>query len=106
MGRNDGILYSGQTSASRKAEKELKKQIEKAENRRKLAPSADVVLDMLEKERTSLQKKLLSYITTETPEEYLKAVVMSLKLYDEYLASLETRLSNILRLKENTKEME
>lgn len=104
MARNDGYLYSGQTSASRRAEKELARQIERAEKRRKLTPSADVILDLIEKEKATVQQKLLDYITTDKTEDELKAVLISLKLYSEYLESLKNSVQNILRHKDSKKE--
>ena len=97
MSKDSSFLYTGQTSASRRAEKELQKAVEKEEKRRKLAPSADVVLELIEKEQTKISKRLLDYITTDKTEEDYKSILESLKLYYEYLASLKVQLSVILK---------
>lgn len=97
MPRNDALLYSGQTSSSRRAIKEKARKEIKAEKSAKLMPSFDVISEMIQTERDDIQKQLLTYIQTNTPPEDLKSTLLALKMYDAYLVTLKSKAQNILR---------
>lgn len=97
MPRNDGILWSGQTSASRITEKLEERKREKLKKREKLSPAADVVFEYINKEKQNIQAQLLNYIQTDTNDENLKSTLLALKFYNTYLTTLQNNLRNILR---------
>lgn len=95
--RNDSILYTGQTSASRRAEKAELKKREKAEQLTKITPSEQVVFEFLDKERDETIKTLLGMVNLSTPEADVKSLLVSLNLYRQSIASVKNRLSSVLR---------
>lgn len=95
--RNDGILYTGQTSASRRKAKEQARKELKAEQAAKLMPSFDVISELIQSERDDIQRQLLTYIQTDTPPEDLKSTLLALKLYDAHLVTLKNKALGILR---------
>lgn len=100
--RNDSILNTGINSASinkaaRAKEARLLRQQEKEQKRAKLHPAAEVVAEEIRKEQEYVKTTLLSLINTATPEADVKSLIVSLNLYDLSMKSLKTRISNILR---------
>jgi hypothetical protein len=94
--RNDKILYSGQTSVSKRLDKLEERAREKVSKQKKLSPAAEVVFDYIEKEKKSIQTQVLNYVQTDTKEENLKSTLLALKFYDTYLITLQNNLKNLL----------
>lgn len=101
MPRNDSILNTGLTGATvDKAERERflqEKRLKRQEKKAKLTPAMDVVIEELNKEKQNTEKMLLSMVTTNTKEEDLKSLIVSLNLYNESMSRLKNRLKTIMR---------
>ena len=99
--RDDSLLYTGLTSASSRRLQDKKKQDKEAKQakRNELVPKADIVLKELEKERLTIAKELGNLIHLEMNEQNIKATVLGLRMADQRLVSVITRLNNILRKK-------
>jgi hypothetical protein len=106
MSRDDSLLYSGQTSQSRRAYKEELRRQKREEARGKLLPSEQVIFEFLEKERENIAKQLLVYIQTDTTDENLKSTLLALKMYDSYLVTQKNQLTNLLRQAKKREEQE
>lgn len=100
---NDSFLNTGMTSSSAepKTPREAQK-LEKEQNRLKLKPAAQVVLDALANERTKVTD-IRSFIDVKTDAETIKHELMARKLYLDYLNSLEATIKNILKEKPRKK---
>lgn len=95
MPRNDGFLTrTRQSNETRSAERKEEKQTV----RRQLMPAADLVLMTIEAERKGVGRKLLAIIDPNTPDNQVASRLQAIRMYDEYLVSLRTRMNNILRL--------
>jgi Lhr-like helicase len=103
--RNDSILYTGQTSASRRAEKAELRKRDKAEKQAKLAPNAQVIVDLLDSERDQVITQLLSLINGSTPTEDVKSLIVSLNLYKQSMSNVKAKSLNILRRTNSDEEM-
>lgn len=100
--RSDEQLYTGVTTkgADKIRERRLKVQQAKEAKRAQLVPKADVVIDKINDERATIAAKVLEYINADRPEEDVKASLLAIKMYDQYLKSLTNQLGNILRAPE------
>lgn len=97
--RNDGLLYTGVTSRTARKlseEKKVLKRIDK-EQKLKLQTGADIVLDAIKKEKEQTVAKMLQAIDTNTPEDQVKTIIVSLNLYKDSLNSLSAKIKNIMR---------
>lgn len=104
MSRNDSILHTGMTSASmtpRRSEEVSEKRKQAAQERdersKELKPVAKPILDALTAERDQTTLRLLSLVAPGTPDEDVKNLLISLNLYKDSMAKLETRLKIILK---------
>lgn len=100
LSRNDSILYTGVVGASsglaRKAKLEAQKKA-KEDKRIKLEPYQEVVFAEIAKDRASIASEVMNLIHAEMSEADVKATVLGLRQADARLASLQSRLGNILR---------
>lgn len=95
MARNDSVLYSGaRTSPVERRKQEAK---EKQEKRSRLLPSAELVLEALEKERETTKLDILKMVTIATDKEMIKETIAALNLYDQSMIKLANKFKNILR---------
>jgi hypothetical protein len=106
MPRNDSILYTGQSSATRRAEKIAERQREKAEKRVVLLPTEKLIIEFLDKERDDTITQLLGLVNPSTPEADVKSAIVSLTLYRQSIANTKNRLLSILRHANNRTEMD
>lgn len=105
---NDNALYTGMTSnASKEARAErLKAQQAKEVKRNALLPVAELINVEILKIRNEIADELRKAVTLETTEAELKALVLGLKLADERIAVLKTRLDGMLRKPKNREIIE
>lgn len=68
--------------------------------RTSLTPAAEVIVIELDKELLVTQTALLEMITTETTTEQTRDIIASLNLYTASIKKLKSRLSNIMRTKD------
>ena len=104
MSRDDSLLYTGVTSVSKP--KETPRQIQAEENEqkhRKLKLASEVVFPELEKERVAIASLMGTLIHTEMSEQDIKATVLGLRIADQRVVALTTRLKNIMNVKEAKK---
>lgn len=100
MSKDDGFLYTGINSASsedltpREAQRE-----EKEQAKRKLKPSADVILDLLAKERHALYDVRTLLIDSKTTDEEIKIERLLRRRHEKTLIRLETKIKSILKVK-------
>jgi hypothetical protein len=99
--RSDDILYTGMTSRTPTLKKisddKKEKQRLKQEKQVKLQKGVDIILELLDKEREKTVLKMLEAISTETPQEDIKSVIVSLNLYKETVNNLQSRIKSIMR---------
>lgn len=93
---NDKILYSGQTSASKRLDKLEERAREKEKKQKKLSPAAEVVFEFIGKEKQAIQTQVLNYVQTNTTEKDLKSTLLALKFYDTHLTDLQIKLKSLL----------
>lgn len=96
MRRSDELLYSGQTSASTPREVQAEK---KEQDRIKLKPAADVVLEALAEERTKVTDIRSLVTEIKLPPEELSIELKARQLYLSYLNSLEFKIQQTLKEK-------
>lgn len=93
---NDSFLNTGMTSASSEPKTPREAQAEaKEQDRQKLKPAAQVVLDAIELERSKVTD-IRSFIDASADTETIKHELMARQLYLSYLNSLEAKIKNIL----------
>jgi len=97
--RTDELLYTGSDSLQRREIKNKERDEAKITKRSALTPSAEVVFNMIEKEKASVTNSLLGFIQTDTTDENLKSTLIALKMYSGYLLELQTKVKNVLRVK-------
>lgn len=97
--RDDSLLNTGMTSASARKVQEVKQKAseKKIEERNNVVPNADVVLEIIAKEKASIPNKVWALTNSETSEESVRAILAGLRLYDEHLDNLSNQLQNVLR---------
>lgn len=102
MSRSDEILYTGITSVSSNAEltPRLAQREQKEKDRLKLKPAADVVLEALAKERANITDIRSLIVDRTTTEQELNTELIARKLYLGYLNVLETKIKNIMAIKQ------
>lgn len=98
---DDSILYTGITSASSdKAPTPRELQREAKESARiKLKPAAEVVLELLEKERTKLYDIRRIFIDRKTTDEEVKIERIVRERQALLISALEVQVRNILKEK-------
>lgn len=99
-GRNDGILYSGQTAKPQAAamlERREARTQEKEQQRTALMPAAQLILGEIERERSKISQKVLDYVTAGEADENIKAELLGMKHYEASLSKFKARIENILR---------
>ena len=95
--RNDGILYTGQSSASRRKQKlELAKR-DKADKKAKIEPNAQAFIDLIDTEQQNTLKAMLSLVNPSTPEEDVKSMLSALNLYKQSLSNLKDKTKAVVR---------
>lgn len=95
MSRDDGLLYSGASSQTAARRKEYSQ--EKKQERKKLQPAAEFVLQEIAKEKAMLGELLLSIVDPEAPDEKVASQLVAVRLHRAWLASFESRIRNVLR---------
>lgn len=99
--RDDSSLYTGVTSKAarmtRLKEQELERKRQKEEKRAKITDGADVVLELLAKEKENTVIDMLKAIDTKTPDDELKAKINALNLYKDSINSVTAKVKAILR---------
>ena len=106
MGRDDSILYTGVTSATHKpTARQL--QVEKKEQAQPvLKPAADIVLELIGKERQGVLDLRSFVIDRATPEKEVNTELIARKLYLGYLNSLEVKIKGIMTVRPKVKKAE
>lgn len=103
--RNDGLLYTGLTSQAQlqrlEATKKEKKR-QKANQKAKILPSAELLIELLAKEKKATILKLLETVQVDTSEEQTKSLILALNLYKDSLSGLEAQIKAIMRAKWQT----
>lgn len=102
---NDGFLYSGQTSVSKRLDKLERQALIKNKKKNALLPSEEVILELIENEQKETKHRLLKLVNPTTKDEELKSLIIALNLYDDSLKSLKLRVRNILRHSLKDKEV-
>lgn len=99
--RDDALLYTGMTSASRKVqEKKGEKSQQKTEKRTQLEPYTEIIVNEIQKDKDMLGELLLGIVNPDTPDDQLQAKLDAIRLHRTWLLSFETRMKNILRRRE------
>jgi len=100
--RDDSILYTGVNSERlERREQKIKERGEaKVAKRTALTPAAEVVFNLIEKEKQEIVMSLMGFIQTDTTDKDLKSTILSLKMYSSYLLELQTKVRNVLRVKD------
>ncbi|MCA9312887.1 hypothetical protein KDA08_01005 [Candidatus Saccharibacteria bacterium] len=95
--RNDSYLYTGITSASNepKTPRELQKE-SKEEAKRKLKPAADIVLELLMKEREGLYDIRNVYFDTKTSDDELRVERIVRIRHEALIIALESKIKTIM----------
>lgn len=104
MPRNDGILYSGSAGNREIAEKEKKRSEERYEQRRLLSPVADIIHQEFEKQREINRQRLIDIVSPDTTDEKLQQVLFAIRLNEQDLKAVESRINNMLRLSKAEQE--
>ena len=95
--RNDSFLNTGMTSSSTEPKTPREKQVKaKEEARLKLKPAADVVLELLAKEKSKLYDIRYMFFDEATPEDEIRIEKMLRVRHEALINLLETKLKNIL----------
>ena len=104
--RDDAMLYTGMTSASFARQKVAteKRKEEKTEKLQQLLPAADVVFAEIKKEKALIAQNVLKCVAMDTPEENIKSLLLSYRMYDVYLSKFQGSLATILRLSKKEQE--
>jgi len=102
---NDGLLYSGQTSVSKRLDKLERQALIKNKKKNALLPSEEVILELIENEQKETKLRLIKLVNPTTKDEELKSLIIALNLYDDSLKSLKLRVRNILRHSIKDKEV-
>jgi len=99
MARDDSTLYTGMTSTegkkARQARKEAQRKKEKV--RGQLMPAAEIVGREVVKIREEIRDELRNAVDLKITEPELKALVMGLKIAEDRVGALKTRLDTIMR---------
>lgn len=101
----DELLYTGATSASYATRKEAANKA-KLEKKAVLTPVAELVISEIQKERSVIANEIGNIIHVDMSETDVKATVLGLRLADQRLSLLQTRLQNILKSKPLPKRKE
>lgn len=106
--RNDGILYSGLSSASAKKVQEAKdrKKEAKAEKRGKIINVAEPVFAEIDKQKAMLGEVLLAMVDPDTPEDRVLQHLEAIRIHRTWLITFETRLKNVLKAAPKPKKVE
>jgi len=102
MGRNDSVLYTGMTSASfgtvrtnpiREAKAE-----EKLERQQKLTPAAEVVAEVIAREKALVTQELANLpFSVSTSKENVKELLMAYQRNLVFIDRFQTQINNALR---------
>ena len=98
--RATGSLYTGIHSRSFQHQQQLRQEQaeSKATKLAEFAPDAGLVFDEIAKLRTEVAAEIVNLITVDMDKTDVKSVVVGLRLADQKLQSLNSRLKNILRV--------
>jgi hypothetical protein len=97
MSRDDSVLYTGATSASRRSEKVALRRREKAEKQAVILPNEKIIMGFLDEELKNTKLLLLQAINPSTPSEDVKSLIVSLNLLEQNIQQVKNRVSGILR---------
>ncbi len=108
MGINTGDLHSGMTSAQPKTSIDRKRELiaKSLEDKHKLAPYAEVVDEIVKADQDAIVKQLRTMILEPLPEEAIKVELLVLQRMYAYTESLNNRIANILRTREQAPKEE
>jgi len=97
--RNDGILYTGMTTASFAKNRELrrKRQAERQEIQMQLTPAGEILVEEIKRQRVTIAAEIGNLIHLEMKEADIKIAVLGLRLADNRMLALESRLKKLLR---------
>lgn len=103
--RSDSVLNTGVTGFSlgnykRKKERLEAKRSMKDTKKNKLLSSIDIITEEIDKEVVRSTELLLATVSTDTPEDQVKTIIVATKMYRESMDTLRNRLNNIMRVKE------
>jgi len=99
----DEALYTGMTSQSRSTERRKEAKQEKAEKRAKLLPFAEIVNDIIEKEKVT-QSDVKSFVLEGVTQDDLLIEMKVRQRLVERLSSVQGRIANIMHSPEKIKE--
>jgi hypothetical protein len=105
MSRDDSLLYSAQTSASRKIQAVKKERTEaKQELRAILSPDAELVRDEITRMRGEIKDMLRSLVNPSTPLEDVKTLILGLNIADQKIVEFHNRLNLIMKVPKESDE--
>ncbi len=105
MSKDNSFLYSGITSASSdiKTKRETQREA-KIEDQIKLKPAADVVLELIQKERDAITDIRSIILDRSTTAQEINTDLIARKLYVGYLNGLESKIKRILTVRPSKEE--
>lgn len=97
--RDDSQLYTGVTSTAtrRLKAREQKKREERERMQSQLKPAEEALLAFVDKQKESIAQMALQHVSAEIKDKDVKAHLLALNFYDQYLTQFKTQLSNVLR---------
>lgn len=102
----DEVLYTGSTSASfARTRKELENE-EKLVQQAKIIQGADVIQELIKKERAAISYELGNLIQVDTKPEDVKSILIGLQTADARLLTLQQNILRILNAKPLRKRKE
>jgi len=102
---SDEFLYTGISSASSEPRTPRQEQAESKEQaRQKLKPGAQVLLELLEKERVKVTDIKSLVLDRTSTEKEVNTELIARKLYLGYLNSLESKIKTIMKEKKGASD--
>lgn len=97
--RSDSVLSTGMSSALERKQREKwdKAHAARQDRRQALTPSADIILEWIEKEMNDcadLRKTIINVAT----EDHVKAQLLAKQMHLDFLESMKNRVKNTLRV--------
>lgn len=95
----DEVLYTGATSASFSKTRREKENEEKLVQQSKIIQGADVIQELIAKERQAISYELGNLVQVDTKPEDLKSILIGLQTADRRLLNLQQNILRILNAK-------
>lgn len=98
--RNDSVLNTGMSSALDRKQriKALEQKSKREQRRAQLTPSAEIVLDWIEREKAEVTERVAALpINMDTKEQDIKSVLLAYQMHLTFLGTLKAKANNMLR---------